>query len=152
MRTAVKVKPAPAKGRKVTIRKVTKVAATPAPVGKVKARKVHTTTMALPERARPVRPATKPQTFASPVTNKNKSRTALKTGNFGKLTNAVMTDRDVAGLRMMKDRFGARPFNRAGLDAGIIRRLGERGKIEFVDGDIATENARFKLTRAGLSY
>ena len=83
--------------------------------------------------------------FVSPIQVRNTSKTAIRVDRFNTMLDGLLTDRDVAGLRAIKAKHGGRQFERGDWDAGIIRRLGERGKLEAV-GD------KFRLTRNGLTY
>lgn len=83
---------------------------------------------------------------ASGVLNARPSKTALDFGKFGTLLEAQMTDRDRKSLAAIRDEFAKKQFARANVDAGILRRLGERGYLEHVAGSNVAADATFKLT------
>lgn len=84
----------------------------------------------------------------SPVTNTRKSYTPVSTNNFGKFLDAPMSDRDVAGLKMLVKLAGpSRIFQRKDVDAGLLRRLGERGKLAHVKGTPLNELGQFKVLK-----
>ena len=112
-------------------------------------------TAATPKRA--VKPAVPMHQIAmngyagvSGVANERLSRTAINYDKFGTLKDAAMTDRDQKALQALRDEFGKNVFTRANLDAGIIRRLGERGRLEHVGGSPVDPLAKFRLTKLGL--
>jgi hypothetical protein len=72
--------------------------------------------------------------------NKNLTRTAVDTSRFGQFPLANMTERDDKNLRALKATFGNKEFDVRNLDAGIIKRLGERGYIAV------RKSGRFALT------
>ena len=82
----------------------------------------------------------------SDVANSRASRTSIDYSKFGSLPNAKMTDRDRKAYAALESEFGKRQFERANVDAGILKRLGERGYIAHVDGAANDPLARFKLT------
>lgn len=86
----------------------------------------------------------------SAVTNSRKSNTRIQIEKFGTLTHAAMTVRDDVALSGLRKAYGDKPFARGNLDAGILRRLGERGQIEYVEGNPASATATFKLSRSAL--
>jgi hypothetical protein len=83
---------------------------------------------------------------ASDAVNQNVSRTPIDSSRFGTLLDAKMTERDIKNLAAMRAQFGHRQFERGNLDAGILRRLGERGYVTQVSGGHNDANAVFKLT------
>lgn len=87
---------------------------------------------------------------ASDAVNSRTSRTPIDFSKFGSLPQAALTDRDQKAIEALRKQFGPRSFERGNLDAGIIRRLGERGVIQHVSGSDVDPKAQFKLTRKGL--
>lgn len=83
---------------------------------------------------------------ASKAVNLRKSRTLLPLESFGSKIDAILTDRDNDAIKALKTKYGRSEFQRGNLDAGIIRRLGERGIIEHVSGDAMSPQTTFKLT------
>lgn len=99
-----------------------------------------------------VKPSIQMHNFASAweqpsdVTNERVSRTKIDATRFGTLPNAAMTDRDRKALDALRGQFGGKAFSRSNIDAGILRRLGERGFVAHVSGSEVDANATFKLT------
>lgn len=83
---------------------------------------------------------------ASDVSNTRVSTTPIDYSKFGTLPNAKLTPRDREAIAALDSEFGKRQFERANIDAGIIRRLGERGYVEHVSGASNEPTAMFKLT------
>lgn len=83
---------------------------------------------------------------ASDATNTRVSRTKIDHTRFGTLKDAPMTDRDIKALDALRGQFGNKAFPRANVDAGILRRLGERGYVQHVQGSEVDPMATFKLT------
>jgi hypothetical protein len=83
----------------------------------------------------------------SDVANSRVSRTPIDPSKFGTLLNAKLTERDQKALATLREQFGFKGFQRANVDAGILRRLGERGFIEHVSGSDNSADAVFKLTK-----
>lgn len=82
----------------------------------------------------------------SGVGNSRVSRTPLPLDRFGTLTDAPLTERDRENLGVLRQQFGGGKFQRANIDAGILRRLGERGFLEHVSGAANEATAVFRLT------
>jgi len=78
------------------------------------------------------------------------SRTPIDVSRFGS-SNGPLTERDRANLTSFREQFGNKPFERSNLDAGIIRRLGERGYLAHVSGGSNEATAKFKLTNKKLA-
>jgi hypothetical protein len=78
--------------------------------------------------------------------NRRVSRTPIDASRFGSLMDAPLTERDQKNLAALRSQFAGRQFERGNLDAGILRRLGERGYIQHVSGGNNDANAVFKLT------
>lgn len=104
-------------------------------------------------KAKPVaRPTVQMHNFSSGWTgesdgvNRNVSRTPIPVDRFGTLTSAPLTERDQKNLDALRKQFGGKHFERGNLDAGILRRLGERGYIEHVRGASNEATAVFRLT------
>lgn len=84
----------------------------------------------------------------SPVTNTRKSYTPVTTNNFGRFLDAPMSERDVAGLKMLVKLAGpGKIFQRKDVDAGLLRRLGERGRIQHVKGTPLNELGQFRVVK-----
>ena len=83
---------------------------------------------------------------ASGVTNTRATKTEINFSTFGTRVDLAMTDRDITSLEGLRKTFEQRVFPRANIDAGIIRRLGERGFIEHVSGSGVAPDATFKLS------
>lgn len=81
---------------------------------------------------------------------KNKSRTAISHAAFGGLIGATLTERDNAFMRDIKAAFSDKPFQRGNLDAGNLRRAGERGLIVSVSGNGQSEHDTYKLSKLAL--
>jgi hypothetical protein len=86
----------------------------------------------------------------SPVTIQRKSSTRINFSMFGSKMNAVMTARDDAAVTGLRKQYGKSVFERGNLDAGIIRRLGERGYLEHVEGHEQSPTTKFRLTTKAL--
>lgn len=82
----------------------------------------------------------------SDVANLRTTRTPIAVEKFGKLIGAAMTDRDRKALQALRNQFKQGEFTRANIDAGILRRLGERGFLTHVSGSNVAADAKFKLT------
>jgi hypothetical protein len=85
-------------------------------------------------------------TGASSVVNARPTKTPIDYSRFGTMTDMAMSDRDIKSLSDLRKTFEKRAFQRANIDAGILRRLGERGYIEHVNGSAVDPLATFKLT------
>lgn len=133
---ATKTIPAPRK------RVIKKAAATPAP-------KATAPVKAAPKAAKPT---TVKHDFASAWTgesdgvNRRISRTQIDASRFGSRANDPLTERDRKNLETFRSQFGNKAFQRSNLDAGILRRLGERGYIAHVSGAGNEATATYKLT------
>lgn len=77
---------------------------------------------------------------------RRKSRTRIMVEDFNTIPDAHMTERANAALKDLKGKYAKNEFERGNLDAGIIRRLGERGFIAYVSGDTSSTQCKFKLT------
>ena len=128
--------------------RVNKVAATPHPAIKAITSTNHKTTPVPPKAAKPkaVKYDFQPGwTGDSSGVNLRVSRTPIPVDRFG-TSQGPLTDRDRANLAELRQQFGGKAFERANLDAGILRRLGERGYLSHVSGEPSEESAKFKLT------
>ena len=99
--------------------------------------------------AKPVIPAYNTQTSyagESTLVNMRPSKTPIDFSRFGKSADAPMTDRDLKSLEGIRRDFGNKTFMRANYDAGVIRRLGERGYVAHVSGSEVAPDATFRLT------
>jgi hypothetical protein len=83
----------------------------------------------------------------SPVVVSRKSTTRIQIEKFGTLADANLTVRDELLLKNLKRTYGNKVFGRANCDAGLIRRLGERNYLEYVEGNPSSANVTFKLTK-----
>lgn len=83
--------------------------------------------------------------------NARPSKTPINFGKFGTLLEAALTDRDRKSLAAIRDEFNKGKFARSNVDAGVLRRLGERGLIEHVAGSDVAPDATFKLTGRAFS-
>lgn len=88
--------------------------------------------------------------ISKPV-NSSRSKTEIDISGFGKYPNGNFTDRDYAFAVDLKATFGGKAFQRGALDAGSIKRLGERGYLSYVSGELSTSFCVFKLTNKALS-
>jgi hypothetical protein len=70
----------------------------------------------------------------------------IDSSRFGSLMDAPLTERDQKNLSALRSQFGGKAFQRANIDAGILRRLGERGYVEHVSGTGNEATATFRLT------
>ena len=89
-------------------------------------------------------------TGPSDLVNKNVSRTAIDAGKFNAYPKGNVTQRDQDAIVELREQFGAKPFARVNCDAGILRRLMERGLAKNVDAECNAPTSRFALTKAGL--
>lgn len=85
-------------------------------------------------------------TGASDGVNLRVSRTAIPVDRFNTRPNDPLTERDRANLTKFRDEFGGKAFERGNLDAGILKRLGERGYLKHVSGAANEATAKFALT------
>lgn len=88
-------------------------------------------------------------TGPSDVTNKNLSRTAVDPSRFNAYPDGNVTERDQKAMEALRSQFGGKSFERRNCDAGILRRLMERGLAEHVSGDPKARDSQFRLTSAG---
>ena len=81
--------------------------------------------------------------------NTNLSRTKIDPGCYNRYPQGNTTERDDKNLRALRDQFGVgKTFERRNLDAGIIRRLMERGYLQHKGGSPdATDGADSFHTR-----
>ena len=86
----------------------------------------------------------------SDVTNKNLSRTKIDPARFNMYPQGTVTERDQKSMVALRSQFGGKPFARKNTDAGILRRLIERGLAEFVSGNPDHMDGQFRLTPAGM--
>lgn len=140
-------------------KRTTKVKPKPAPKAKEAAKPAATKPVKpkpTPKAERPTKPSIPAHTFKSgydgpsDVLTSNASRTAIDLSRFGQHVSAPMTARDEAAVAGLRSTFGAKAFQRSNLDAGILRRLGERGCIVHVSGSAVEATATFRLTNKGL--
>jgi hypothetical protein len=110
---------------------------------------------AKPEKTvRPARPAVAKYSFntgykkqgGTKGLNTRPSRQPINFKAFGSIPDAALTDRDHKLLKALREQFASKEFERANLDTGILRRLGERGFIKHVSGTEVAPDATFKLT------
>lgn len=119
------------------------------PATGTKVRKAPAAKAAAPKAARPSVPMHSFQsgwTGASDGVNTRVSRTKIDSTRFGSLADAPLTERDQQNLAALRSQFGGKQFVRANIDAGILRRLGERGYVEHVSGGMNEATATFRLT------
>lgn len=81
----------------------------------------------------------------SPVLSTRKSRTAIRTDEFGAAPSLVMSERDMALLGPLKRTYGNKPFPRADADVGIINRAIRKGMLKHVSGDATHETAQLRF-------
>lgn len=107
-----------------------------------------TEVVAKPRKAAPPPVHTIETTWTQPSTvlNARASRTAINFSAFGSLTQAPLTDRDRKSLHDLRQAFQKKVFQRGNLDTGILRRMGERGYLEHVEGSNVSADATFRLT------
>ncbi len=86
------------------------------------------------------------------IRNNGASKAAVKVEKFNTLVGYSLTDRDLTGLRAIKTDYNDGVFHRGNIDVGVLRRLGERGLVQYVGGDTASIDARFRLSPTGLSF
>lgn len=91
-----------------------------------------------------------PYTGPSTGLNARKSRTALDLSMFGTKPDYVLTERTEKVGRALRAKYAGRPFERANIDAGILKYLGIKGYVEHVGGD--GEAAQFRFTADGLKH
>lgn len=83
--------------------------------------------------------------------NARPSKTPIDFGKFGTHADAALTDRDRKSLAAIRTAFKQGQFARANVDAGILRRLGERGLLAHVSGSDVAADAMFQLTPRAFS-
>lgn len=83
----------------------------------------------------------------SPVTTSRRSKTPLRIEAFGTAPNMVLTDRDHAAMKPLKDHYGTKAFQRGNLDVGIANRLIRKGVLAFVSGEVADERALLRFVK-----
>lgn len=81
----------------------------------------------------------------SNVINGEPSKRPLDFSTFGTMRDAKLTQRDLDSIEALRSEFGRNRFERGNLDVGVLRRLGERGKLIYVSGGAMDPNAKFKL-------
>lgn len=90
-------------------------------------------------------------TGPSDVTNARVSKTKIDPARFNAFPNGAVTQRDQDAMVALRSQFKAGPFERRNVDAGILRRLMERGLANAVDAkDVNAPTSKFALTKAGL--
>lgn len=143
--------------KKATIKKKPVLAtAAPAPKKEAKAKPAKAAPVAKAKVVRPQKPSipmhsiSGSYTGASGLTKARATRTEINFQVFGTRPDLPMTDRDEKALADLKLTFEKRTFQRANLDAGILKRLGERGMIEHVSGSGVAPDATFKLSALAL--
>jgi hypothetical protein len=80
-----------------------------------------------------------------------RSKTPLRISTFGKQVGAIKSERDENLLKNINAVYGNKEFIRGDYDAGTLSRLGERGLVEFVDGEKTSAKAKLRLTKLGVS-
>jgi hypothetical protein len=89
-------------------------------------------------------------TGPSDVRNKRLSRTKLDASCFNAFPSATVTQRDQDAMVALRKQFGGKAFERRNCDAGILRRLMERGLAKAVDANnVNSPTSKFALTTAG---
>jgi hypothetical protein len=78
--------------------------------------------------------------------NKNLSRTKIDPSRFNAYPQGNMTERDDKNLKALRSAFGTKPFERRNVDAGILRRLMERGYVKHVSGNPDARDGMFAVT------
>lgn len=81
---------------------------------------------------------------------KGRSKTPIPVERFNENPGYVLTPRTTATLAPIKEKYGATPFARANIDAGVLKFAVIKGHLQHVDGDPASETARFRFTPAAL--
>lgn len=90
-------------------------------------------------------------TGESDVTNARISRTKIDAGRFNLYPKGNVTQRDQDAMVALRSQFGGKQFERRNCDAGILRRLMERGLARPVqNNDTNAPTSKFTLTKAGL--
>ena len=90
-------------------------------------------------------------TGPSDLVNRNISRTQIVAGCFNSYPKGNVTQRDQDAMVALRAQFGAKAFERKNCDAGILRRLMERGLAKPVsDTDTNAVTSKFTLTKSGL--
>lgn len=108
---------------------------------------------AAPKKERVARPSVAMHSFQSSYggpsgpLNARLSRTPIDYGKFNSLSSAPLTDRDRKSLDAIRSTFKQGQFARSNVDAGILRRLGERGYLSHVSGSDVAPDAQFRLTK-----
>lgn len=87
-------------------------------------------------------------TGVSPVTTSRKSRTALRSDDFGSAKHLVLSERDNALLTPLRRANGQKPFQRGDADVGILNRAIRKGILRHVGGDATHESAQLKFVGA----
>ena len=81
----------------------------------------------------------------SPSLNARKSRTPLRSEEFGAAPELVMSERDNSVLRPLKERYGKKDFQRGNVDTGILNRAIRKGIVRHVSGDPTHETATLRF-------
>lgn len=89
-------------------------------------------------------------TGPSDAVNKNLSRTKIDPTTFNKYPKGAVTERDQAAIVALRHQFGYKEWARKNMDAGIVRRLMERGLVRHASGDPSSLEGKFALTKAGM--
>jgi hypothetical protein len=113
-------------------------------------------TAAAPKKAAAPKPSVETYGFRSgwsgpsDLVNARISRTKLDPSVFNRNPKANVTQRDTDAMIALRSQFGDKPFERRNCDAGILRRLMERGLAQHVGGDCNAAVGTFRLTKAGM--
>lgn len=128
-----------------------------APASKVAAKAGKPATVAAPKAEKVAKPTVPVHSFESGYTgasgplNARPSKTPIDFGKFGSLADKALTDRDRESIAAIRAEFQGKQFSRSNVDAGILRRLGERGYLAHVAGSDVSPLATFKLTSKAMA-
>lgn len=81
----------------------------------------------------------------SPVLTQHKSRTPLRTDEFGTAPDLIMSERDDALLRPLKSKHKRGVFVAGDADRGILNRAIRKGLLRHVGGDATHETAELQF-------
>lgn len=87
----------------------------------------------------------------SPGLNKRKSVTVLDLQLFNTKPDYVLKDRSELIAETVKREYGAKPFTRGNIDAGVLKHLIQKGHVQAVSGN-GGEDTVLRFTPAGMAH
>lgn len=79
-----------------------------------------------------------------------KSRTAIQTDKYNTQPDLIFTARQNAFMQALKAKYADKPFKRLNADAGQLSRAIRAGHIQHVNGDPASLDATYQLTKKAI--